>query len=432
MNEKKKLYQEKDEELGELRKKISSQNADIVEYTEKQRRLNSAIDKLSTSAMLLSQRAASAKEKFSSLSSEVNETDVISPEKQQILNEIKEIESKFNVLQNELSELKGQAETAKKALDESQEKLASLQKEHDQRTNDLESFKQNIADYKLLVKIADSVKTLDEKEKSLKLVDKKLEENNAEIEKLTKQSEEELEGLDNLNNQLNDVNANILAIEKILETSYEESSDASKWLDKNKSKFSKVKNLSDVIDVPEKYLNLVEALLGSFSGSFIAGSSDISKIRNEINNAQDAHGSLRLVSDKSSKYIDKVLEDTKKQASKFGAVALASEVNVEDSAIFGALANVIVFEDSEKIFDIADKCEGLCCAALDGTIIYPDGRYLIGGPFYVDSAFDSDSSRTIISYKKNLEKLNKNAASINKKLQEAQDKADKTDKGRKK
>ena len=378
--------------------------------------------------MLLSQRAANAKEKFSSLSSEVDEFDVVSPEKQQILDEIKEIDSKFKVLQNELSELKGQAETSKKAMEASQEKLESLQKEYDQKTSDLDNFKQNIADYKLLVKIADSEKSLSEKGDALKAVDEKIEKNNEEIEKLTKKSEEELESLDGLNNQLNDVNANILAIEKILETSYEESSDASKWLDKNKSKFSKVKNLSDVIDVPEKYLNLVEALLGSFSASFVAGSTDISKIRKEISKASEAQGSLRLVSDASSKFVSKTLDETKKHASKLGAVALADEVNVEDSAILGALANVIVFEDSQKIFDVADKCEGVCCAALDGTIIYPDGRYLIGGPFYVDSAFDSDSSRTIISYKKNLEKLNKNAESINKKLKSAQDTADTTDK----
>ena len=378
--------------------------------------------------MLLSQRAANAKEKFSTLSSEVDKFDVVSPEKQQILDEIKEIDSKFKVLQNELSELKGQAETSKKAMEASQEKLESLQKEYDQKTSDLDNFKQNIADYKLLVKIADSEKSLSEKGDALKAVDKKIEGNNAEIEKLTKKSEEELESLDGLNNQLNDVNANILAIEKILETSYEESSDASKWLDKNKSKFSKVKNLSDVIDVPEKYLNLVEALLGSFSASFVAGSTDISKIRKEISKASEAQGSLRLVSDASSKFVSKTLDETKKHASKLGAVALADEVNVEDSAILGALANVIVFEDSQKIFDAADKCEGVCCAALDGTIIYPDGRYLIGGPFYVDSAFDSDSSRTIISYKKNLEKLNKNADSINKKLKSAQDTADTTDK----
>ena len=52
VEKKRQAYQQKDEELSELRKKIANQNSDIVEYSAKQRKLNSCIEKLSTSSML--------------------------------------------------------------------------------------------------------------------------------------------------------------------------------------------------------------------------------------------------------------------------------------------------------------------------------------------------------------------------------------------
>ena len=228
VDNKRKEYEQKDQDLSELRKKISSQNADIVEYTNKQRALNSAIDKLASSAMLLRQKAQNAREKYNTLAASSSDTDVISPEKQSILNEISEIESKFNVMKNEASELKGQCESAKKVSEQADLRLENLQKEYDQRTSDLQKFQHDIDDYKTMIKIADSLKTCEEKKVKLDESEKKLKVNNDEIEKLSEKSTKELESLDELSNQQNDINANILAIEKILETSYEESSDASK------------------------------------------------------------------------------------------------------------------------------------------------------------------------------------------------------------
>lgn len=378
--------------------------------------------------MLLKQKAQNAQEKYNTLAATSSDTDVISPEKQSILNEISEIESKHNVMKNEASELKGQCESAKKVSEQADLKLENLQKEYDQRTNDLQKFQHDIEDYKTMIKIADSLKTCEEKKTKLDKSEKKLKTNQEEIEKLSEKSTKELESLDDLNNQQNDINANILAIEKILETSYEESSDASKWLDKNRSKFGQIKNLSDEIKVSDKYLNLVEALLGNFSSSFLSGTKDIAKIKKEISNTKEAQGSVRLVSNSASKFVEDSAKAAKEAAKKFGGIALCDEVKVSDTDLFGTLANVVVFENSDDAFDASDKAAGVCCAALDGTIIYPDGRFVIGGPFYVDSAFDSDSSRTILSYKKNLEKLKKDNDKLSKQINEAQSAADEIDK----
>lgn len=214
--------------MGELRKKISTQNADIVEYSGKQRRLNSAIDKLATSAMLLQQRAQNAFDKYNTLAASNTDTDGVSPEKQQILDEIDEANTKLNAMKNEASELQGQCENAKKQSIEAQARLENLQKEYDQKTSDLQKFQHDIDDYKTMIKIADALKTCEEKKENLDKANTKLEANINDIEKLSEKSSKELENLEKLNNQLNDINANILAIEKILETSYEESSDASK------------------------------------------------------------------------------------------------------------------------------------------------------------------------------------------------------------
>lgn len=169
-------------------------------------------------------------------------------------------------------------------------------------------------------------------------------------------------------------------------------------------------------------------MLGNFSSSFLSGTKDIAKIKKEISNAEDAHGSVRIISNTSNKFSEDLSKAAKDAAKKYGGVALCDEVKVSDSSLFGTLANAVVFENSDDAFDASEKTSGLCCAALDGTIIYPDGRYVIGGPFYVDSAYDSDSSRTILTYKKNLEKLKKDADKLNKKVNEAQSNADNTDK----
>ena len=78
---KKESYEQKDAALSDLRKKIATQNSDIVEYSAKQRKLNSVIDRLATASLLLKQKAQTAQEKFSSLSDVEDTNEVVSPEK---------------------------------------------------------------------------------------------------------------------------------------------------------------------------------------------------------------------------------------------------------------------------------------------------------------------------------------------------------------
>lgn len=377
--------------------------------------------------MLLKQKAQNAQEKFDTMSAETQESDVVSPAKKQILDEISALEEKLNAMQNQASEIRGQSQNANKLAAEAKENLEKLSEEHKAKQDKLNNFQKESADFNTKIKIAESLKDLSDKKIRLEKVNSEVEENQKAIDDLTQKSTKELGNLEELTNQLNDVNANILALEKMLETSYDEASDASKWLSKNKSKFSKVENLSDVIDVPEKYLHLTEAILGSYSSAFSADVADVDKINKEIKNVEDANGSLRLVADLKSSYIENLVKTAHDKAKKFDGVCLCDEVKTKDGAVFGTLANVVVLKTSQDAFDAAKNSEGICFASLDGTIVYPDGRYLIGGPFYIDSAFDSDSSRTILSYKKNLEKLNKNAKNLNKQVDEAQSSADKID-----
>lgn len=378
--------------------------------------------------MLLRQKAQTAQEKISSLSDLQNTDDVLSPEKQEILNEIKDLEDKFRVLNNEASELSGQCQSAKKEADEANEALVKLQDEHDKRALDIDKYKQDIEDYKLMIKIAEAKEASEKKKEAYEKIEKQCQANKADLDKLTHESSEKLGSLDEINSKLNDTNANILAIEKILETSYAESSEATKWLDKNREKFGKVKNLSDSIDVPEKYLNLLETLLGNYSSSFLTGTKELKDIKKQIKEANDASGSLRLVVNDNSKYAKEAGDKAEKLAKKFGGVCLSNEVKVNEGDILGVLSNVVVFDNADDAFKASEENIGTCIASLDGTIIYPDGRYLIGGPFYVDSAYDSDSSRTILSYKKNLKKLNKEASDLNKKIDAAQSEVDEIDK----
>lgn len=427
VEEKKALYQKKDEELTSLRNKIASQNTDIVEYTNKQRKLNSCIDKLSTFAMLMAQKAQNAQEKFNTLLQSDSTSEAISPEKKQILDDIAQIESKHKSMQNELSELKGQCEKAKNESEAAEFDLNEFDREYKAKEESLRSFSQEQQDFDLKIQIADTAANEKKLFAVLKDISEKTENNHKEIDEKTKIEAEELASLEELTNQLNDVNANILAIEKMLEASYEEASDATKWLNNNKNRFKGIKNLSDAINVPEKYLNLVEALLGAYSSSYITSSTDVKNINNEIKSAKNAHGSLRLVSEEKNNYHKEMLQSAAAAAKKYNAVCLSDEVKINDDQILSVLSNVVVFETSDKAFLAADDCQGLCLASLDGTVIYPDGRYMIGGPFYIDGAFDNDSTRTILSYKKNLEKLNKNASVLNKKAEEIQIKADKID-----
>lgn len=427
VEQKRQAYQQKDEELAELRRRIATQNSDIVEYSAKQRRLNSDIEKLSTSSMLLKQKAQNAQEKFDTMSAETEESNIVSPAKKQILDEIVSLEEKLNALQNQASEIRGQSQNANKLAIEAKENLEKLSEEHNAKQEKLNNFQRESADFNTKIKIAESMLELDDKKSRLEKTNSELEKNQKTIDELTEKSTKELSDLEELTNQLNDVNANILALEKMLETSYDEASDASKWLAKNKSKFSKVENLSDVIDVPEKYLHLAEAILGNYSSAFSADITDVDKINKEIRSVEDANGSLRLVADMKGSYIEGIVKAAHDKAKKLDGICLCDEVKTKNGDIFGALANVVVVNSSQDAFDAAKNSEGICFASLDGTIVYPDGRYLIGGPFYIDSAFESDSSRTILSYKKNLEKLNKNAKSLNKQVDEAQSKADKID-----
>ena len=168
--------------------------------------------------------------------------------------------------------------------------------------------------------------------------------------------------------------------------------------------------------------------MGNYSSSFLTGTKELKDIKKEIKAVSEASGSLRLVVNDNAKYVKEVGAEAEKLAKKFGGVCLSNEVKVSEGEILGVLSNVVVFENADDAFKASEQNTGLCIASLDGTIIYPDGRYLIGGPFYVDSAYDSDSSRTILSYKKNLKKLNKEASDLNKKINTAQSEADDIDK----
>ena len=377
--------------------------------------------------MLMAQKAQNAQDKFNTLIQNDNTSEAVSPEKKLILDDIKDIEAKHKAMQNELSELKGQCENAKSESDKADLDLNKFDSEYKAKEESLRNFSQEQQDFDLKIQIADTASNEKKLLSVLNDISEKAEKNQKEIEETTKIEAEELASLEELTNQLNDINANILAIEKMLEASYDEASDATKWLNNNKSKFKGIENLSDTINVPEKYLNLVEALLGAYSSSYITSSSEVKNISKEIKAADDAHGSLRLVSDKSTRHHEEMLQKAATAAKKYNAVCLSDEVKIKDNQAFSVLSNVVVFDTSDKAFQAAEDCQGLCLASLDGTIIYPDGRYMIGGPFYIDGAFDNDSSRTILSYKKNLEKLNKNAVALNKKAEEVQVKADKID-----
>lgn len=454
VEEKKNLYNQKNEELSVLRQKIATQNSDIVEYSAKQRRLNSCIDKLSSLSMLLKEKSNSIKDKYESLSSDITDSKSISPTKQKIIDEIKTIEEKLNVFNNELSELKGLVETARLASLDAEQKLQLAQTNYDQQNGEFKTHQQESLDYrkkindasddivsaqakiatldaqiksledKLLASHEEEVKAKKVKEEKTKIqtkLNKEFEKNQSDIEKFIEKKDKINNEIVTLTDQLNDVNANIIAIEKILQTTYEESSDAAKWLNENKNKFSKIENLSDAIDVDDQYLNLVETILGSYSSSFISSETDVLDIRKSLDSEDNANGSIRLVTDEVNDYSQKMYKLAKEVASKSHAIALCDKVKVKDNSMLGILSNVVVFDSFDEAIKHFDKNNGLCFASLDGSIVYPDGRYLIGSPFYMEGAFDNDSSRTILSYKKNLKKLNKVLSQTNKKLENEKD-----------
>ncbi|MDO5328827.1 MAG: chromosome segregation protein SMC [Coriobacteriia bacterium] len=452
--EKKTALTTAEQSLAKLREEATGQGAQIMEHSNKQRRLASAIEKFDAFALLMDEKRRNAQATLDKLST--SSDGEASPEKQAILKEIENIESELTKLENDAKQVETKLEASKHELDEREENLNSLQQSYDQLTGSQRSYAQERDD--LRQKINDAQDSIVEAQAKTATVETKiedltsqiksakieLEEANANLNNKSKEAEKleaeankittdlesatakanaEHEGVEEAQNRLSDTNASIMALEEILKSSYEETSSATKWLEANKAYVAGgIKNLSDEIDVPDKYISLVETLLGSYSTSFIAkDNTDVAKVEDALKQAENAEGSVRLVVGEGSQN-----KDVAACVKEFGAVSLYDEVKLADkNKSLGALANVVVFETSFEAFKAMKKYKNLICASLDGSIIYPDGRTLIGSAFYVDSAFDKDSSRTILSYKKNLKKLTRERTKLERDLSKSKDKLDK-------
>lgn len=451
IDQKRESFLATEQKLNQLREKIASQSNKIVEHAEKQRKLNLCIERFDAYALLMKEKATNAMLAAEKLSASPIGKHA-SPAKQAIMAELKSIEEELKNLHDSKAEVDNNLAKAKSDLDLKNENLGILQQEYDQLTGQQRTCSQDEKD--LREKISSAQDNIVEAQAKTAAVNTRIENLDADIkskkaeltklgdtlntkndefnqtqdksDNLTKQIQE-LEGQKNKaqsdveekTQSLNDINASIMALEEILKSSFEDTSSATKWLEANKRQVAGgVKNLSDEIDVPDKYLSLVETLLGSYSTAFIAKDhSDVAKVEDALKDAENAEGSVRLVVEgeyKQSKEVAACVKET-------GATSLFDEVK---NTKLGTLTNVVVFDTSFEAFKASKKYKKLICASLDGSIIYPDGRTLIGSAFYVDSAFDGDSQRTILSYKKNLKKLTKSKAKYISQLEKSQAKLD--------
>lgn len=447
---KKAEFEKSEEELSNLRKKIASQNSDIVEYSSKQRQLNSYIDKLSGSAMLLDQKSQNEKEKYESYVDVASNDKDVSPEKQQILNNISEIKSSLENVQARLDEENLKSETAKTDSEESKEKLENLKSQYSEKSALLKDVQKQLSDNRTIVnqasenmlkyqeeiasaktKIEDLNNKIKKNSEEIKSCEKSKSEKETLYKKLNDQHEKNVKKLNeindkfsekqnlvkSLNDELNELNSHIMATEKIIEVSLNELSDSYKWFDKNKSKFKNVCNFSDSVKVSEKYLGLLEKLLGGYSSSFIVEDSEISTINNDLKSSNESKGSLRIVSNKESKFVNRSCEEAKKLSEKFNGVCLSDEVKLNNKA-FSVVSNVVAFDKFEDALSASKESIGVVCASLDGSVIYPDGRYDFCDSF-VSESDENPGSKSIIGYKKNLQKMIKEQTKLNGKIESA-------------
>lgn len=459
VNKKHDDLENKENQLDSLRKKMSNQNSDLVDYSSKQRKLNSYIDKLSAYAMLLQQKAQNAKEKQESLNDSSYDNN-ISNEKKQILDNIKKIEENLVSLKLEYQNLKQQTDNSKSDVDKAQTKFDDYNLLIENKSSELNNLQQELSNHRSIVskasenlvehqaKIAsikssideykiklnnsnmslkESEKTKAEKQKVLDETNIKFEKNQNSINKLKDRHSYQKDQLENLKKDYDNVNSDILALDKIIETNFEQSSNAVKWLNANKGAFDDVMLFSDNVKVEDKFINLLDTLLGNYSSSYIANFDTATNIAEKIKSSNEADGSLCFVSELNNDFIKNSLDCSKKAAKEFNGFPLFDKVELSNETSLSAIVNVVVFNTLNDAKNAYKKYNSLCCVSLDGTIIYPDGRYYICDPFNSNLTFDNKNNQSIISYKKSLKKLKKESDKLNKKLRDSENKLEESD-----